>query len=130
MADDLYAILGVAADADPEQIKGAFRNLARTLHPDTAPTTTAAGAQRLAQVLAAWHILNDPAKRAAYDRTRSRAAAQPAARLAPDPAERSNGDLEPGDTPLVAGPTLIHTRPSVPMPGPHMYAGPPMRLGD
>jgi DnaJ-class molecular chaperone len=131
MADDLYAILGVAADADPEQIKSAFWNLARTLHPDAAPTTTAAGAERLAQVLAAWHVLHDPAKRAAYDRTRDRTRTTPqaAAQSAPSPLQQPGGGPDPDDAALAAGPTVIHTRPA-PVPGPHIRVGPPMRLGD
>lgn len=129
MADDLYAILGVAADADPEQIKSAFWNLARTLHPDAAPTTTAAGAERLAQVLAAWHVLHDPAKRAAYDRTRARTTPQAAAQSAPSPLQQPGGGPDPDDAALAAGPTVIHTRPA-PVPGPHIRVGPPMRLGD
>lgn len=109
MVPDLYAILGVTPQADAAQIKAAFRQLARTLHPDSA--TAPAAPERLAQVLDAWNVLHDPAKRAAYDRTRTRSASTTA---------RAG---------LVAGPTVTRTRTGTAAPlGPHIRVGPPVRL--
>ena len=65
-AVDLYGLLGVARDATPEEIKRAYRALARELHPDASgdPATE----DRFKEVTAAYEILSDPEKRARYDR--------------------------------------------------------------
>lgn len=67
MSDDLdpYLVLGVAHDADPEAVTAAYRSLARRHHPDVSPDDHAE--RRMAEINAAWHILRDPAGRAAYD---------------------------------------------------------------
>jgi molecular chaperone DnaJ len=63
---DLYQILGVSNDASAEDIKKAYRQLARELHPDLSadPSTEV----RFKEVTAAYEILSDPAKRQQYDR--------------------------------------------------------------
>ena len=61
MARDYYAILGVPRDASAEQIKRAYRKLARELHPDVNPD--AAAQQRFQDVTAAYEVLTDPQKR-------------------------------------------------------------------
>jgi molecular chaperone DnaJ len=63
---DHYQTLGVTRDASAEQIKKAYRKLARTLHPDVASSPDAG--ERFKEVSAAYDVLGDPAKRAAYDR--------------------------------------------------------------
>jgi curved DNA-binding protein len=65
MAKDLYAVLGVARDADEEAIKKAFRKLAIKYHPDKAPGK--ANEQRFKDVNHAHEVLADPKKRALYD---------------------------------------------------------------
>jgi curved DNA-binding protein CbpA len=64
---DLYAVLGVAPDASLAQIGAAYRRLVRANHPDLHPEPDPA---RLTDAAAAYAILRDPARRAAYDRSR------------------------------------------------------------
>lgn len=66
---DPYAVLGVTPGATQPEITHAYRRQLRDYHPDiraTAPSSSAD--ERLRQILAAYALLRDPAKRAAYDR--------------------------------------------------------------
>ncbi|MFB6371778.1 MAG: DnaJ C-terminal domain-containing protein [Bradymonadaceae bacterium] len=67
MSVDLYDILGVSPDADSDEIKNAFRRLAREYHPDRNPDDPEAEA-RFKEALAAFEILSDPQQRRKYDR--------------------------------------------------------------
>lgn len=67
MADDPYALLGVKRDASPEAIKAAYRKLARKHHPDLNPGKPEAEA-RFKAISAAHDLLEDPDKRARFDR--------------------------------------------------------------
>ncbi len=62
---DYYQTLGVARDAKPEDIKKAFRKLARKYHPDVSKDPDAEA--RMKEVNEAYAVLSDPEKRAAYD---------------------------------------------------------------
>ncbi len=66
MATDLYQILGVSRDASPDDIKRAYRKLARELHPDINPDPVTQ--ERFKEVTAAYEVLRDPDKRRMYDR--------------------------------------------------------------
>ena len=63
---DYYDILGVSRDATPEQIKKAYRKLAREHHPDVAGAD-AASEERFKDVSRAYDVLSNPEKRRAYD---------------------------------------------------------------
>ncbi|RCW40800.1 molecular chaperone DnaJ [Halopolyspora algeriensis] len=65
MARDYYGILGVAKDATPEQIKRAYRKLARELHPDVNQEEGAH--ERFQEVTNAYEVLSDPKKRQVVD---------------------------------------------------------------
>ncbi len=65
---DFYKELGVSSDASQDEIKRAYRKLARDLHPDTNPDPDAA--ERFKAVSEAHSVLSDTAKRKEYDETR------------------------------------------------------------
>lgn len=65
---DFYAILGVSQTATPEEIKRAFKKLARELHPDRNPEPTAES--RFKDVTEANEVLSDPERRREYDEVR------------------------------------------------------------
>ncbi len=67
---DYYKILGVAKDAKPDQIKKAFRKIARENHPDQHPGDKQAE-QRFKEASEAHDVLSDPDKRREYDEQRS-----------------------------------------------------------
>ena len=64
---DLYGVLGVEKKATPDEIKKAYRKLARRYHPDRNPGDKQAE-ERFKEISQAHDVLGDPAKRRAYDR--------------------------------------------------------------
>jgi curved DNA-binding protein CbpA len=97
---DLYAVLGVAPDASPDQIGRAYRRLLRAHHPDIDPDCDSAA---VTAAVAAATILRDPARRAAYDRSRRPNRDQHTAATPPSPARRHHTVAD-----IRAGPVRWH----------------------
>jgi curved DNA-binding protein CbpA len=66
---DPYKTLQVDPEAEDEVIAAAYRRLARKYHPDVAPDPVASA--RMAAINAAWEVIGDPSRRAAFDRDRA-----------------------------------------------------------
>ncbi len=67
MSSDPYHVLGVRRDATQEEIRAAYRKLAKELHPDLNPGDREAG-EKFKAVSSAYDLLSDPEKRARFDR--------------------------------------------------------------
>ncbi len=84
---DLYRVLQIDPEAEPEVVRAAFVCLAKKYHPDGG----SGAPERMVELNEAWAVLGDPAKRAEYDLTRtaparSAPATSPASPAAPSPA--------------------------------------------
>ncbi|WP_105533460.1 J domain-containing protein [Solimicrobium silvestre] len=67
---DLYAVLGLASTALPDEIKKAFRLKASEFHPDK--NTSELAPSKFREVREAYEVLSDPVTRAVYDDNRRR----------------------------------------------------------
>ena len=76
MAEDPYHVLGVTRSASDDEIRRAFRKLAKDLHPDVRPGDNAA-AERFKRVSQAYDILGDAEKRRKFDRGEIDASGEP-----------------------------------------------------
>jgi curved DNA-binding protein CbpA len=115
---DPYWVLGVSPTATQAEITHAYRTRLRTHHPDTRHTPSPQTAdEHLRQVLAAYALLRDAARRADYDR---------ATAIAAKPPPRSPQGPTPAGRPI--GLQIPITYRTTNTPAPHVSA-PPLRAG-
>lgn len=81
MPPDYYAELEISAAAPADEVRAAYRRLAKANHPDTNESPEAIA--RMRRINEAWETLRDAGKRAEYDRSRPRVAARPLRRQPP-----------------------------------------------
>jgi len=93
---DPYTVLGITPSASTDEVKRAYRALARTLHPDVNPT----GEEEFKQVTVAYTLLSDPVERARYDESAGQALWQQLFTTATD---GSTGSSAAADGPDAAG---------------------------
>ena len=94
---DAYAALGLDPAATSDEVRRAYRRLARALHPDANPGDVAA-AERFRRVAEAHALLADPMRRASYDAIHGRSSAVPSG---PRPVRQAPG---PSGNTTVRGP--------------------------
>jgi len=137
---DLYELLGVPQRASGGEITRAWRRRAAAEHPDRRPRDAAAPA-RFRALTEAYKVLGDPARRAAYDRSRGHQlgpdAAAPEGPADGAPARRPHGSGVPvvvrragraAEPPLRVGPVRVEVPGTVPAPCPRTADNDPIRL--
>ncbi|HDT14890.1 MAG TPA: molecular chaperone DnaJ, partial [Firmicutes bacterium] len=67
MKRDLYEVLGVKKNASPEELKSAFRNLAKKYHPDVYQGDKKEAEEKFKEIGTAYKVLSDPEQRRRYD---------------------------------------------------------------
>ena len=108
---DLYAVLRIAPDASPDQIRYAYRELLRRHHPDSRPTTPGDPARSsdiaLQQVLDAYAVLSNPTRRSSYNQRRQHAENPDATNSNPE-SIRLHTPRAKTEPPIQAGPVRWH----------------------
>ena len=108
LGGDHYRVLGVSQDATAHEIRRAYRRLARQQHPDRNPKPD--GPERFRTLVEAYAVLNDPARRARYDRTIHRPARRDPVRGTPAALTRRGVlELSPREARLAATTALTLT---------------------
>ena len=67
MPRDYYEVLGVAKDSSPDEIKKAYRTLAKKYHPDVSTEPKEVAEAKFKEISEAYEVLSDPEKRKLYD---------------------------------------------------------------
>ena len=102
-----YERIGVSPDASHDQIRAAYRRLARRHHPDADDGDT----DRMAALNEAWRVLSDPGRRAMYDASLRTVPRPAAASPAPEPESDYDVDFDDDERPLAG-----HRRGGFPLP--------------
>ena len=92
---DYYKILGIAENASAEEVKKAYRKLARKYHPDVSKEPGAE--EKFKGLREAFEVLKDPAKRAEYDQLKKLGAFEKSGNFHPPPEWRSTASYDSGD---------------------------------
>ena len=104
---DHYKVLGIDRDANPAQVKRAYRTLVKRCHPDVNPSPKAARVFRA--VHAAYTVLSDDVERARYDdRLRFYREAPPSSASTRQPRRPSNTMVRPAERPARPGQRLVY----------------------
>ena len=111
MAASHYETLGIAEGAPPDDVRRAYLDLARRLHPDrwsgASPEERARAERHMQEVNEAWRVLGNAGRRLAYDTTRRPTAARVATASMPFP----TGDLFVDEAPPDAVSRIIRALP-------------------
>uniref|UniRef100_UPI0025B34634 J domain-containing protein n=1 Tax=Trichocoleus desertorum TaxID=1481672 RepID=UPI0025B34634 len=109
-APNYYALLGLHPSASPQQIRRAYRELSKVLHPDTTTLPPAIATAKFQQLNEAYAVVSNPERRLAYDRkigySRLHVMQAPADLNGPVSQSRrysSSAYLDPTDRPLSPG---------------------------
>ena len=122
---DPYRVLGVSPGASPRDIARAYRRAVQHAHPDTRPHDPPAAAAQFQALTAAYDLLRDPGRRAAYDRGHPEAepTGPPRRPGQPGTAPRRRGAPflpgPPPGQPIWAGP--VHVEPPAMPPAPRQH---------
>ena len=122
---DYYALLGIAADADGEAVRAAYRALAKQHHPDLAGHDDPESTERFLQIQEAYDVLGDTDRRAQYDLERRRQEdLEEARRLQRELAEKkSRGPIPPGARVAIRPPTAFGPPPKPAATNRWLYGG-------
>jgi curved DNA-binding protein CbpA len=85
-----YEVLGATPTASIEQIRAAYRDKVRIIHPDSAVVASPTASLQMAEVVRAWSTLSDPILRRAYDEELFDAQSELDESFPPTPIERGN----------------------------------------
>lgn len=97
MADDPYSVLSVSRTSSDEEIRRAYRRLAKEMHPDLNPDNRKVSEERFKRISAAYELLSDPEKRRKFDAGEIDANGEPRRQAYRPQARAQRGGSSPAD---------------------------------